>query len=160
MRVVNMAHGSLYLVAAYVAIDVQRRIITGNPNTTVDSTQVSLVNWFVVLLVAALVAGLLGLAMQQVLLRWNQGQDLRQALITIALSVIVADQIIERTGGGIAEDMSFPGTVNQFVNLHIRGFSYSGARLFILGLAARHRHLALAVAQAHAHGHGHPRRCG
>ena len=28
MRVVNMAHGSLYLVAAYVAINVQRRIIT------------------------------------------------------------------------------------------------------------------------------------
>ena len=32
MRVVNMAHGSLYLVAAYVAIEVQRRIITGNPD--------------------------------------------------------------------------------------------------------------------------------
>ena len=57
MRVVNMAHGSLYLVAAYVAIDVQRRIITGNPDTAVSSTQVSLLNWFVVLLVAALVAG-------------------------------------------------------------------------------------------------------
>ena len=134
MRVVNMAHGSLYLVAAYVAIDVQRRIITGNPNTAVDSSQVSIVNWFVVLLVAAVVAGLIGLAMQQVLLRWNQGQDLRQALITIALSVIVADQIVVRTGG-LAEDMSFPGTVNQFVDLHIRNFSYSGARLFILGLA-------------------------
>jgi branched-chain amino acid transport system permease protein len=134
MRVVNMAHGSLYLVAAYVAIDVQRRIITGNPNTTVDSSQVSIANWFVVLLVAAVVAGLIGLAMQQVLLRWNQGQDLRQALITIALSVIVADQIVVRTGG-LAEDMSFPGTVNQFVDLHIRTFSYSGARLFILGLA-------------------------
>jgi branched-chain amino acid transport system permease protein len=134
MRVVNMAHGSLYLIAAYVAIDVQRRIITGNPNTTVDSSQVSLVNWFVVLLVAAIVAGLIGLAMQQVLLRWNQGQDLRQALITIALSVIVADQIVVRTGG-VAEDMSFPGRVNQFVDLHIRNFSYSGARLFILGLA-------------------------
>jgi branched-chain amino acid transport system permease protein len=134
MRVVNMAHGSLYLVAAYVAIDVQRRIITGNPNTAVDSSQVSIANWFVVLLVAAVVAGLIGLAMQQVLLRWNQGQDLRQALITIALSVIVADQIVVRTGG-LAEDMSFPGTVNQFVDLHIRAFSYSGARLFILGLA-------------------------
>jgi branched-chain amino acid transport system permease protein len=134
MRVVNMAHGSLYLVAAYVAIDVQRRIITGNPNTTVDSSQVSLVNWFVVLLVAAVVAGVIGLAMQQLLLRWNQGQDLRQALITIALSVIVADQIVVRTGG-VAEDMSFPGTVNTFVDLHVGNFSYSGARLFILGLA-------------------------
>src|SRR3954447_4102887 len=87
MRVVNMAHGSLYLVAAYVAINVQRRIITGDPDVAVSSTQVSVLNWFVVLLVAALVAGLLGLLMQQVLLRWNQGQELRQALITIAISV-------------------------------------------------------------------------
>jgi branched-chain amino acid transport system permease protein len=135
MRVVNMAHGSLYLVAAYVAINVQRRIITGSPDITVDSTQVSVLNWFVVLLIAALVAGLLGLLMQQLFLRWNQGQDLRQALITIALSVIAADQIVVHTGGGVAEDMSFPGSINQFVDLHVRHFSYSGARLFILGLA-------------------------
>ena len=41
--------------------------------------------------------------MQQLLLRWNQGQDLRQALITIAISVVVADQVIAhfpRTSGG------------------------------------------------------------
>jgi branched-chain amino acid transport system permease protein len=139
MRVVNMAHGSLYLIAAYVAIDIQRRIITGSPDTTVDSTQVSVLNWFVVLVCAALVAGVLGLAMQQLFLRWNQGQDLRQALITIALSVIAADQVIVHTGGGVAEDMSFPGSINKFVNTHVpidgRDFSYSGARLFILALA-------------------------
>jgi branched-chain amino acid transport system permease protein len=135
MRVVNMAHGSLYLIAAYVAINLQRRIITGSPDVTVSSTQVSLLNWFFILLVAGLVAGLLGLAMQQLLLRWNQGQELRQALITIALSVIVADQVVVHTGGGVAQDMSFPGAVNKFVDLHVRGFSYAGARLFILGLA-------------------------
>jgi branched-chain amino acid transport system permease protein len=135
MRVVNMAHGSLYLIAAYVAINLQRRIITGSPDVTVSSTQVSLLNWFFILLVAGLVAGMLGLAMQQLLLRWNQGQELRQALITIALSVIVADQVVVHTGGGVAQDMSFPGAVNKFVDLHVRGFSYAGARLFILGLA-------------------------
>jgi branched-chain amino acid transport system permease protein len=135
MRVVNMAHGSLYLVAAYVAINVQRRIITGSPDITISSQQVSILNWFVVLLIAALIAGALGLAMQQLFLRWNQGQDLRQALITIAISVIVADQVVVHTGGGVAEDMSFPGRINQFVDLHVKGFSYSGARLFILGLA-------------------------
>jgi branched-chain amino acid transport system permease protein len=135
MRVVNMAHGSLYLVAAYVAINVQRRIISGDPDIAVSSTQISVINWFVVLLVAAVVAGLLGLAMQQLLLRWNQGQELRQALITIAVSVIIADQVVVHTGGGTAQDMSFPGSVNKFVDLHVRGFSYAGARLFILGLA-------------------------
>ena len=38
--------------------------------------------------------GVLGLIVQQVFLRWNMGQDLRQALITIAISVIIADQVI------------------------------------------------------------------
>jgi branched-chain amino acid transport system permease protein len=135
MRVVNMAHGSIYLIAAYVAIRLQRHIITGNQDITISSPQVSLLNWYFVLLATAVVAGLIGLAMQQLFLRWNQGQDLRQALITIALSVIVADQVIAHTGGGLSEDMSFPGSVNKFVDLHVRGFSYSGARLFIFANA-------------------------
>ena len=37
--------------------------------------------------------------MQQLFLRWNQGQDLRQALITIAISVILADQMLAQFGG-------------------------------------------------------------
>ena len=123
MRVVNMAHGSLYLVAAYVAINVQRRIITGDPNIAVSSHQVSLLNWFVVLFIAAIVAGLLGLAMQQVLLRWNQGQELRQALITIAVSVIVADQVIVHTGGGTAAGHVVPGLGQQVRRPSHRGAS-------------------------------------
>ena len=45
--------------------------------------------------------------MQQVFLRWNQGQDLRQALITIALSVIFADQMLAAFGG-ISKDIKTP----------------------------------------------------
>jgi branched-chain amino acid transport system permease protein len=44
---------------------------------------------------------------QQVFLRWNQGQDLRQALITIALSVIIGDQMLARFGG-ISQDIATP----------------------------------------------------
>ena len=40
-------------------------------------------------------------------LRWNQGQDLRQALITIALSVILADQMLAAFGG-ISKDIKAP----------------------------------------------------
>ena len=68
MRVVNMAHGSLYLVAAYVAINVQRRIITGNPTSPSPRSQVSVRQ---LVRRAARRGGrspaLLGLAMQQVL---------------------------------------------------------------------------------------------
>ncbi len=51
------------------------------------------------LVFATVVIGLVGLGIQQVLLRWNQGQDLRQALITIAVSVIIADQLLAHYGG-------------------------------------------------------------
>ena len=56
--------------------------------------------------------------MQQVLLRWNQGQDLRQALITIAVSIILADQMLAHFGG-VAQDISWPSTFDKFVNLHV-----------------------------------------
>ena len=58
-----------------------------------------LVGWLVPVLLAALAIGLLGLLIQQVFLRWNQGQELRQALITIAISVILADQMLGIFGG-------------------------------------------------------------
>ena len=46
--------------------------------------------------------------MQQLFLRWNQGQDLRQALITLAVSVILADQMLAHFGG-LAKKMVWPG---------------------------------------------------
>ncbi len=45
--------------------------------------------------------------MQQLFLRWNQGQELRQALITIAISIILADQMLAHFGG-VAEDIAWP----------------------------------------------------
>ena len=50
--------------------------------------------WVAPALVACLVIGGVGLIVQQVFLRWNMAQELRQALITIAISVIIADQVI------------------------------------------------------------------
>jgi branched-chain amino acid transport system permease protein len=71
--------------------------------------------------------------MQQLFLRWNQGQDLRQALITIAISIILADQMLAHYGG-VAQDISWPGTFDKFVNLHVSGIQYTLTRLVILGI--------------------------
>src|SRR5205823_4574482 len=75
-----------------------------------------------------------GLVTQQVFLRWNQGQDLRQALITIALSIILADQMLAHFGG-IAEDIAWPRQLDKFVSLHVGSTTYPLTRLFILALA-------------------------
>jgi branched-chain amino acid transport system permease protein len=67
----------------------------------------NLVGWVVPLLLATLIIGVVGVLLQQVFLRWNQGQDLRQALITIALSVIIGDQMLAQFGG-ISKDIATP----------------------------------------------------
>ena len=68
----------------------------------------SMAAWFVPLLVGALVAAVIGIIVQQVLLRWNEGQELRQALITLAVAVILADQMLAWFGG-LATRMIWPG---------------------------------------------------
>ena len=72
--------------------------------------------------------------MQQVFLRWNQGQELRQALITIAIAIILADQMLAHFGG-VAEDIAWPGKLDTFWNLRVAGVQYTTTRLFILGVA-------------------------
>src|SRR5438105_13229001 len=91
-------------------------------------------HWLVPTLVATLLIAAMGLAMQQVFLRWNQGQELRQALITIAISIILADQMVAHFGA-FAEDISWPGVLDRRLDLHVAGVHYTLTRLFILAVA-------------------------
>jgi branched-chain amino acid transport system permease protein len=114
MRVVNMAHGALYLLGGYIALEIQTRWFTEDSGLGLSlsgnsDAEYSVFAWFVPLVVATLIIGVIGVAMQQIFLRWNQGQDLRQALITIALSVILADQMLAYFGG-ISKDISPPSS--------------------------------------------------
>ncbi|HET9739196.1 MAG TPA: branched-chain amino acid ABC transporter permease [Solirubrobacteraceae bacterium] len=114
MRVVNMAHGSLYLLGGYLALEFQEAWFEDDTGlglslSGTSDTEYGLAGWLIPLLVATLLIGLLGVAIQQVFLRWNQGQDLRQALITIALSVIIGDQMLARYGG-ISQDIATPSS--------------------------------------------------
>jgi branched-chain amino acid transport system permease protein len=146
MRVVNMAHGSLYLLGGYVALEVQTRFFEADTGlglslSGASDAEYGLFGWLVPLVVATLVIGVLGVLLQQVFLRWNQGQDLRQALITIALSVIIADQMLAGFGG-ISKDIATPSSWPISVTLpgevrfgFFRGVVVLGAALLIgLGL--------------------------
>jgi branched-chain amino acid transport system permease protein len=134
MRVVNMAHGSFFLLGGYIALKLQRHWVGQGSEFGLTSDQVNLKNWILPAVIAAGIVGLVGLVTQQVFLRWNQGQELRQALITIAVSIILADQMLKHFGG-VAEDIAWPGKLDKFVSLHFAGISYSLTRLFILALA-------------------------
>ena len=137
MRVVNMAHGSLYMLAGFFAFELQQRMLDFDPT---DPTQAfagpsaGVGDWVLPLVVAALAVAAIGLVMQQLFLRWNQGQDLRQALITIAISLIVADQAVAHFGG-IAEEIQPPARFPDTVNLHLYEIRYPFFRMFVLAVA-------------------------
>jgi branched-chain amino acid transport system permease protein len=135
MRVVNMAHGSLYLFGGYVAYVAQTHWFSGGTSQFQlgATSSISWAGFFVPLLFATVVIGLVGLAIQQVFLRWNQGQDLRQALITIAISVVFADQMVAHYGG-IVESIQQP--TSWPVSIVIGSFRYGFFRItVVLGAA-------------------------
>ena len=124
----------------------------------ISSAQVNFMNWFLPLLaLAGLIVGGVGLLMQQAFLRWNQGQELRQALITIAISIIAADQMLAHFGG-VAEDISWPRTFDKFVDLQVADVQYTFTRLVILGVGLLIGGSVVVLAQAHAHRDGDPGR--
>jgi branched-chain amino acid transport system permease protein len=130
MRTVNMAHGSLFLLAAYVAVEVQQRMVGKTRNITADD--VNMWSWVVPLLIGAAVAAVVGFVIFGVFLRWNHGQELRQALITLAISVILADQMLARAGG-LAQSMAWPKGITHFIEIF--GQRYATSRLFVLAVA-------------------------
>src|SRR5438128_4015924 len=137
MRVVNMAHGAFFLLGGYIALKLQRGFVGQGGSFGLTSEQVNMTNWIVPLIVGTLVVGAVGLVMQQLFLRWNQGQDLRQALITIAISIILADLMLpgyKGIGGGIAEDIAWPRNLDKFVNLRVSGIQHTMTRFVIRGI--------------------------
>jgi branched-chain amino acid transport system permease protein len=119
MRIVNMAHGSFYLLGGYVAYELLLHKVVG---------------YWTAAIIAAIAVGVFGLVIQQVFLRWNQGQDLRQALITIALSIIIGDQLLA-TVGGSAVTVQAPGNVAGSITLGVYGIRYPTFRLVVLSIA-------------------------
>jgi len=85
MRNVNLAHGSLYLLGAYVGWIVGEQ--TGS--------------WLLAVAAGFLSAAVVGLVMQVLIFRHMEGQDLRQTLVTIGLSIVLADLMLWGFGGEI-----------------------------------------------------------
>src|SRR5947207_4265777 len=83
MRNVNLAHGSLFLLGAYMGW------VVG------DATD----NWFLAIAVGFASAALVGFLLQVSIFRFMQGQELRQTMVTIGLSIVLADLMLWWFGG-------------------------------------------------------------
>lgn len=78
MRNVNLAHGSMYLLGGYIGYEVAEA--SGS--------------WFLGLIVAFLAIAITGVLLQVLVFRRMEGDDLRQTLITIGISIIAADLML------------------------------------------------------------------
>jgi branched-chain amino acid transport system permease protein len=83
MRNVNLAHGSLYLFGGYMGYEAGQW--TGS--------------WLFSYVIAFVCCAIVGMAMQFLIFRRMEGQDLRQTLVTLGLSIIFSDLMVWVWGG-------------------------------------------------------------
>ncbi len=100
MRNVNLAHGSIYLLGGYFGY------------MTSDATG----SWLLAYVVAFVVAAALGVLLQVVVFRRMEGQDLRQTLVTIGISIVLADLMLWWFGGN-SYQIQTPGWLKGPVEL-------------------------------------------
>ena len=117
MRNVNLAHGALYLLGAYVGFDVAEA--SGS--------------WLWGMAAGFVSIGVLGLALQVLVFRFMEGDDLRQTLVTIGLSIVLAD-IMLAVWGGMTYQFEIPDALYGVVRLPLVK-AYTIYRLFILLIA-------------------------
>lgn len=78
MRNVNLAHGSLYLLGAYLGW----------------SAAEASGSWYLGVAVGFLSMAVAGVLLQRFVFQWMEGQDLRQTLVTIGISIVLADLML------------------------------------------------------------------
>jgi branched-chain amino acid transport system permease protein len=83
MKNVNLAHGSLYLLGGYIGFEVAEA--TGY--------------WLVSFVCAFVLIALMGVILQFVVFRRMEGEELRQTLVTIGISIVLADIMLWGWGG-------------------------------------------------------------
>ena len=124
MDVVNLAHGAFYMLGAYVALSVVQ--LTGS--------------FWLAMLAAPFALGLLGFALEPLLLRRLRGRHLDQVLLTIGVSLVIVD-VIGQVWGREVRSLSAPAGLDGSVALI--GGVYPVYRLFVMAFG-----VALAVAMA------------
>ena len=102
MRNVNLAHGSLYLLGAYIGYEVAQR--TGI--------------WLLGVGAGSAAIAVVGLLMQVFIFRHLEGDELRQTLVTLGISIVAADLMLA-IWTGITYQIGIPSWLDGAVKLPI-----------------------------------------
>ena len=116
-KVTNLAHGGIYLLGGYAALSVQQT--TGN--------------WLVATALGALFAGGVSVALFFVL-RILRGDALRETMLTLGATIVIADQVLAQWGG-IPTDLDPPSFLTGSIDLPGSALLYPKFRLAVVALA-------------------------
>lgn len=115
LGVLNFAHGALYMLGAYFSLSIVQHVID---------------NFWVALIVSALVVGLVGAVIEMGFIRRVYDRDvLDQLILTFALVLIIADLTRTFWGSG-SQTVETPPSLAT--NVELFGFSYPSYRLFVI----------------------------
>jgi len=115
MQVVNLSHGAFYLLGGYIAFTVLK--LSGS--------------WFLAFAAAGVSIALLGAVFERTMLaRVRAGGDLSQTLLTVALSMVIADLALAAWGGHPLS-IRAPRLLSSPVTL--LGITYPGFRYVLMG---------------------------
>ena len=116
MRIVNLSHGSYFLLGGYVALSVIWA--TGS--------------WFLAIPVAALSVAVLGLAMERIFLRPLGFDPLRQVLLTVGFAFLFQQAALDIWSGN-PFDIDPPGELTR--SIVVGGLHLPMYRIFMIGVA-------------------------
>ena len=116
MRIVNLAHGSFFLLGGYVAL------------TVIWTTG----SWLLAIPVAAVVVAVIGMLMERVFLRPLGFDPLRQVLLTVGFAYLFQQAALDIWGGDNL-DIVPPGALKE--SAVIGGFHFPIYRVFMIGMA-------------------------
>ena len=116
MRIVNLSHGSFFLLGGYVAL------------TVIWTTG----SWLLAIPVAALVIAVMGLAMERVFLRPLGFDPLRQVLLTVGFAYLFQQAALDIWGGDNL-DIAPPAMLKE--SAVVGGFYLPLYRVFMIGMA-------------------------
>lgn len=116
MRIVNLAHGSFFLLGSYAAL------------TVIWTTG----SWLLAIPVAALVVAVVGLLMERIFLRPLGFDPLRQVLLTVGFAYLFQQAALDIWGGDNL-DIIPPAMLKE--SAVVGGFYFPMYRIFMIGVA-------------------------
>jgi urea transport system permease protein len=122
MGVINMAHGEMVMIGAYVTFMVQQVIRDSAPGLFGASLLIAIP-------LAFIVAGAIGIAIERTLIRWLYGRPLETLLATWGLSLVL-QQAVRSIFGANNRDVGTPGWMSGAMELG--GLTLTYNRLYII----------------------------